>query len=149
MNYLRTLPFDELRPYPAIRRTTPVSCHSMNYPRILPFDELPPYPVRSFSYRNEQVRADQIQRGIVQSTISRSPCLLLLYGLLNYAFVKSGFNSAEAYVDSRPGTCCITNISSSDLIQAISSHSYGQTEKPRRNTIRKTMTQKRFEPGKM
>jgi hypothetical protein len=37
----------------------------MNYPRILPFNELPPYPVRSFTYRNEQVRLDEVQRVIV------------------------------------------------------------------------------------
>jgi hypothetical protein len=29
---------------------------------------LPPYPVRSFTYRNEQVRADEVQRVIVYST---------------------------------------------------------------------------------
>jgi hypothetical protein len=29
------------------------------------FDELPPYPIRSFTYRNEQVRADKVQRVIV------------------------------------------------------------------------------------
>jgi hypothetical protein len=37
----------------------------MNYPRILPFDELPSYPVRSFTYRNEQVRAYTVSRAIV------------------------------------------------------------------------------------
>jgi hypothetical protein len=45
MNYPRILSFDDLPPYPVIRRTTPVSCHSTNYPRILSFEELPPYPV--------------------------------------------------------------------------------------------------------
>jgi hypothetical protein len=29
------------------------------------FDELPPYPVRCFTYRNEQVRVDEVQRVIV------------------------------------------------------------------------------------
>jgi hypothetical protein len=33
------------------------------------FDELPPYPVRSFTYRNEQVRAQEVQRVIVYSII--------------------------------------------------------------------------------
>jgi hypothetical protein len=60
MNYRCILPFDELPLYPAIRWTTAVSCHSMYYPRILPFDELPPYPVRSFTYRNEQVKAEEV-----------------------------------------------------------------------------------------
>jgi hypothetical protein len=46
MNYPRILPFDELT-------------------RILPFDELPPYPVRSFTYRNEQVRAYKVSRVIM------------------------------------------------------------------------------------
>jgi hypothetical protein len=34
-------------------------------------DELPPYPVRSFTYRNEQVRLDQIQWEIVYNMIIR------------------------------------------------------------------------------
>jgi hypothetical protein len=42
----------------------------MNYPRILPFDELPPYPVRRFTYRNEQVRADEVQRVILYNRLS-------------------------------------------------------------------------------
>jgi hypothetical protein len=29
--------------------------------KTVSFDELPPYPVRSFAYRNEQVRAHQVQ----------------------------------------------------------------------------------------
>jgi hypothetical protein len=29
------------------------------------FDKLPPYPVRSFTYRNEQVRADEVLTVIV------------------------------------------------------------------------------------
>jgi hypothetical protein len=33
--------------------------------KTVPFDELAPYPVRSFTYRNEQVRADEVQRAIV------------------------------------------------------------------------------------
>jgi hypothetical protein len=32
---------------------------------IVWFDELPPYPVRSFTYRNEQVRAYTVSRVIV------------------------------------------------------------------------------------
>jgi hypothetical protein len=35
------------------------------------FDELPPYPVRSFTYRDEQVRADEVQRVIVYSVLVR------------------------------------------------------------------------------
>jgi hypothetical protein len=33
-------------------------CYSTNYPRT-------PYPVRSFTYHNEQVRVDEVQRVIV------------------------------------------------------------------------------------
>jgi hypothetical protein len=32
------------------------------------FDELPPYPVRSFTYRNEQVGADEVKKVIVYNT---------------------------------------------------------------------------------
>jgi hypothetical protein len=37
------------------------------------FDELPPYPIRSFTYRNEQARADDVQRVIVYK-LNRYPC---------------------------------------------------------------------------
>jgi hypothetical protein len=33
------------------------------------FDELLPYHVRSFTYRNEQVRADEVQRVVVYSFV--------------------------------------------------------------------------------
>jgi hypothetical protein len=33
--------------------------------KTVSFDELPPYPVRSFTYRNEQVRADELYRVIM------------------------------------------------------------------------------------
>jgi hypothetical protein len=35
------------------------------------FDDLPPYPVRSFAYRNEQVRADEVPRVIVYNTTAK------------------------------------------------------------------------------
>jgi hypothetical protein len=37
----------------------------MNYCYMLSFDELPPYPVRTFTYRNEQVKAGEVPRVIV------------------------------------------------------------------------------------
>jgi hypothetical protein len=55
MNYLRILSFDELPPILSFDELPP----------ILSFDELPPYPVRSFTYRNEQVKADGVQRVIM------------------------------------------------------------------------------------
>jgi hypothetical protein len=39
--------------------------------KSVPFDELPPYPVRSFTYHNEQFRADELQRVIVYKAPDR------------------------------------------------------------------------------
>jgi hypothetical protein len=78
MNYRCILPFNELPLYPAFQRTTAVSCHSMNYRCILhsmnyrcilSFNDLPLYPARSFTYCNEQVRADEVQRVIMYKSM--------------------------------------------------------------------------------
>jgi hypothetical protein len=57
---VKTVSFDELPPCILSFDELP--------PCILSFDELPPYPVRSFTSRNQQVRADEVQRVIVYST---------------------------------------------------------------------------------
>jgi hypothetical protein len=36
------------------------------------FDELPSYPVRSYTYRNEQVRADEVQRVMAYNTFPQT-----------------------------------------------------------------------------
>jgi hypothetical protein len=42
-----------------------------NSKEYVPFDVLPPYPVRSFTYCNEQVRVDEVQRAMVYTLHSK------------------------------------------------------------------------------
>jgi hypothetical protein len=53
------------------------------------FDELPPYPVRSFTYRNGQVRVDEVSRAIVYTVYTdianrtqHTPCERFIVWLL-------------------------------------------------------------------
>jgi hypothetical protein len=40
-------------------------------------DEPHPYPLRSFTYRNEQVRADEERRGIVNNLYQITPVYII------------------------------------------------------------------------
>jgi hypothetical protein len=42
---------------------------------MVSFYELPPYPVRSYTYRNEQVRTDEVERVIGQTAKIVNECL--------------------------------------------------------------------------
>jgi len=44
-------------------------------------DEPHPYPVRSFAYRNEQVRADEVQMKIVHNSLNRFELIVHLINL--------------------------------------------------------------------
>jgi len=44
-------------------------------------DETHPYPVRSFAYRNEQVRADEVQIKIVYNSLARFELILHLINI--------------------------------------------------------------------
>jgi hypothetical protein len=61
---------------------------------IVWFDELPPYPVRSFTYRNEQVRAYTESRVIVYNKFKE-------YMLLVSA--KSAYDPRQHFDDCRCG----------------------------------------------
>jgi hypothetical protein len=55
------------------------------------FDELPPYPVRSFTYRNEQVRAYTVSRVIVYEPFNagiKSICATLSVEIFTGDFIS-------------------------------------------------------------